>query len=214
MKQLGMLVLLTIGVISAQAQNVQQPKPNLDILKFGVRSVTPSSVSTSTDLPGVYTPPEREIEIIRGAELETLRSRPGNGPSPFRKESSRIRNRDSLSYMYHLKARNTDQKTIKRLFWQYASADASTPVRRFGCEVSVKPNQVKKFELASPFPPSSVVNVSSDSKEFVDGQFTVIRIEYADGSVWQRDGLDLSGSPTRGSSVISRKIQKNRCTWL
>src|SRR4051794_24356283 len=98
MKQLGMLFLLTVGLISAQAQKSRPIKPNLDILSFGVRTEGPRLASANT------------------SSSDDLWGNPSPGNSNRNPE-----------FVYRIKVRNTDQRTIQRIFWQYAVANASLP---------------------------------------------------------------------------------------
>ena len=63
--------------------------------------------------------------------------------------------------------------------------------RQFYCSIKTKPNDTKDLELFSPLPPSRIVDASKLlPKSDKDSKRSIIinKIEYLDGSVWQRQG--------------------------
>lgn len=102
-------------------------------------------------------------------------------------------------FAYRIKVQNTSAKMIEILFWEYtfieSAAPASVTRRQFLCGVKIKPEksaEVKAFSLSGP---SDVINVGTLAKPPANafGEKVVInRVEYADGSIWQRRGWRLS----------------------
>lgn len=101
-------------------------------------------------------------------------------------------------FVYRLKVHNTNTKVIEFLFWEYQFIDQSnaTPAsqRQFLCAVFIKPDKDKNVEAFSTSGPGGVINVGMLSKKSGDlfqEKVVINRVEYADGSIWQRKGWHL-----------------------
>jgi len=101
-------------------------------------------------------------------------------------------------FVYRIKVHNTNTKVIEFLFWEYQFIDQSnsTPVsqRQFLCAVFVKPDKDKNVEAFSTSGPGDVITVAMLSKkpgELFEEKVVINRVEYADGSIWQRKGWHL-----------------------
>jgi hypothetical protein len=109
--------------------------------------------------------------------------------------------RDALSpsqktvdgYDYRVKFRNSDAKAVEVLFWEYRFAEKSNPSnvvrRQFLCGVGIKPGKEKEVQTFTVSGPSNVVSAETLANEAAGGyaeSVVVNRIEYADGSIWQR----------------------------
>ena len=96
-------------------------------------------------------------------------------------------------FEYRVKVRNASAKVVEVLFWEYQFTESSNPSnvvrRQFLCGVQIKPDREKEVLAFSASGPSDVVSVESLSKkaENLFGEKVLInRVEYADGSIWQR----------------------------
>ena len=120
----------------------------------------------------------------------------------------------SKVYFYHLEVRNTSAKMVKSFAWEYQPADSPDPsVREFFCVVKAKPNESKQFELFSPLAPSRVVDAAraGDKPETGSkGNVVINKIEYMDGSVWQRHGWN----PATFSAEAIAKVASGKCIGL
>jgi hypothetical protein len=111
---------------------------------------------------------------------------PGPMPVP-------VARRGTPTYVYRAKVKNNGAKTIKTIVWEYVFIDPNTgeEVGNKKTTSSVKLAPGKSRELISRFAskPTHVVSVDQSSKKLRD-QLTeaviIRRIEYADGSVWER----------------------------
>jgi hypothetical protein len=97
------------------------------------------------------------------------------------------------SYEYLIKVQNAGKQVIEILFWEYQFTDPSNPGnvtrRQFLCGVNIKPNKEKELQAFSLAGPSDVVSVGSlanASGNVFQEKAVINRIEYADGSTWQR----------------------------
>jgi hypothetical protein len=102
-------------------------------------------------------------------------------------------------FVYRVKVHNGSAGRIETVFWEYQFIDATkaTPTsrRQFLCAVDIKGDKDKDLEAFSMSGPSDVVSVEAFSKNS-GGQFqekaVVNRVEYTDGSIWQRKGWHLA----------------------
>lgn len=96
-------------------------------------------------------------------------------------------------YSYRVKLKNAGARVIEILFWEYQfsePANPSTMVRRqFLCGVNIKPGKEKEvlsFSLSGPSDLISVGTLADKSGNPLQESVVINRVEYADGSIWQR----------------------------
>jgi hypothetical protein len=96
-------------------------------------------------------------------------------------------------FAYRAKIHNASAKLIEIIFWEYQfkeTADSTAVSRRqFLCPVSIKPEKDKELQAFSLSGPHDVVSVDTLAKKSANsGEENVVinRVEYADGSIWQR----------------------------
>ena len=101
-------------------------------------------------------------------------------------------------YLYRARIQNGGDQLIEILFWEYQFAEKANPENttrhQFLCGVSIRPGKDKELEGFSVTPPNNVVNVDTLSNKS-DNPFTekvvINRVEYSDGSIWQRKDWSL-----------------------
>lgn len=96
-------------------------------------------------------------------------------------------------FAYRAKVHNASAKVIEVVFWEYQfkeSVHATNISRRqFLCGVAIKPEKDKELQVFSLSGPSDVVSVGTLAKKTGDSgdeKVVINRVEYADGSIWQR----------------------------
>jgi hypothetical protein len=97
-------------------------------------------------------------------------------------------------FLYQVNIRNDAPKTIEIIFWEYQfkerSNSANTSSRQFLCGVKIKPEKEKQLSVFSASGPSSLISVDSlaadKSENLFEEKILINRIEYADGTIWQR----------------------------
>lgn len=117
----------------------------------------------------------------RGAELDRIVQEARDTKPPI----------DGFTYQARIQNRST--KVLKVIFWEYQfkeKASASNVARRqFVCNVKVKPDKTRDLEIFTLSAPSGVVSLGSlankSNKDF-DESVLINRVEYEDGSTWQR----------------------------
>jgi hypothetical protein len=98
-------------------------------------------------------------------------------------------------YAYKAKVQNAGKKVVEIVFWEYQFKEASTPEtlvrRQFLCGVNIKPDKEKELQAFSLSGPSDVVSVgtlANKSGSLLQEKVVINRVEYADGTIWQRKG--------------------------
>jgi len=96
-------------------------------------------------------------------------------------------------FAYRAKIHNASSKLIEIVFWEYQFKESASSTmisrRQFLCGVAVKPEKDKELQAFSLSGPHDVVSVNALAKKTGDtGEESVVvnRVEYADGSIWQR----------------------------
>ena len=114
-------------------------------------------------------------------------------------------------YEYRARVRNDFAKPVEVVFWEYQVAEASNPDnpsrRQFLCGVSIKPGKEKELLALLASGPSQVVSAGSlgatDARPAQE-RAVVNRVEYADGTIWQRKGwnyAEVRASVARATST-------------
>src|SRR5687768_14007533 len=116
-------------------------------------------------------------------------------------------------YFYHLEVKNNGSRAIKSFAWEYESNGVPDPSdRHFFCVVNAKPNQKRQFDLYTPLAPSRVVDVTTASEKPGNAKGVVVinKIEYADGTTWQRPGWNAAVF----TAEAVQKVESGRCIGL
>lgn len=96
-------------------------------------------------------------------------------------------------YRYRVVVKNQATKTIKSIFWDFQASDSPTfenpSHRQFRCVIKLKPGGTERLEGYSTLPPIAVVSASGAGK--IAEKLVINRIEYSDGSSWQRSSWYL-----------------------
>ncbi len=91
-------------------------------------------------------------------------------------------------FRYRVNLKNTGIKVIKAIVWDYQASDTDEFIdvthRQFRCSAKIKPNENERLEGYSTLPPTHVI-AASGKKNFSE-RAIINRIEYADGTSWQR----------------------------
>lgn len=218
-----MKVLLTFAFIALtatlQTQTSMQASSDLVVLKFSwSKYVTGSGLVHSVEAD----PAPGPIVINRTRINDPDYQRPAGTPTERRAELAALErdaalstNRRSNFYVYRIQVKNAGTRPIKSFVW--ASADPAgmpdSPGRQFLCTVKTKPNETKAIEVLSTLAPSPVVDVNKagdKTEKSHDLSAVINRIEYGDGSIWQRPGWESSIL----SPDLGRKLEGGKCVRL
>ena len=197
--KLSLAFALVVLAAMSQAQTSTQDRSDLIVLKFSCSKYeTGGRMIRSVQEPD---PPMNEPISIN--------------PAPRSDEPQELKNRRDLQqrradmrtaeinaalsgqpgskiYVYRLQVKNASAKVVKSFAWEYQPSTEPDPLdRQFFCVVKTKPNESKEIELFGPLAPSRVVDASKagdKSAKRSDAGVIINKIEYMDGSIWQRPG--------------------------
>jgi hypothetical protein len=98
-------------------------------------------------------------------------------------------------FIYQTKIRNKGASNIEVLFWEYQFKERENPAnvvsRQFLCGVNIKPDKEQELRVFSTFSPSRLISIDSldnKSESLFEEMVLINRVEYADGTIWQRKG--------------------------
>jgi hypothetical protein len=124
------------------------------------------------------------------------------------------------AFSYKVKFQNTSAHGVDILFWEYQFIDRVDPTvvtrRQFLCAANLKPGKEKElvaFSLSGP----SVVNVNTLAKNAdkpFDEKVVINRVEYADGSIWQRKDWNFGEIRMTYRRAISTPWTTEMCRGL
>jgi hypothetical protein len=96
-------------------------------------------------------------------------------------------------FMYKVSLRNDGAKPIRAIDWDYAFFEKGTAREvgrlQFTSEEKIAPGKSKELTVVARQPPAQTVSVhalNDKERDALDGRIELVRIEYADGSVWKR----------------------------
>jgi len=108
-------------------------------------------------------------------------------------QESRVANPKPIDgFLYETRIRNGGTKQIEIVFWEYQFIDQSNTVvarHQFLCGAKIKSAKEKDLSVFSLLRPSGVLNAAIASDKSPTGlqeRVLLNRVEYADGSIWQR----------------------------
>jgi hypothetical protein len=125
-------------------------------------------------------------------------------------------------FTYRIKVQNPGKNVVEIVFWEYQfhdPADTSVVARRqFLCGVYIASDKGKELEGFSLSGPSDVVNVSTLANNKSENPFKekvlINRVEYADGSIWQRKGWSLAELKASYDRVLLEPWVPGMCKGL
>jgi hypothetical protein len=136
-------------------------------------------------------------------------------------QESRVRQPKTIdAYSYKIKVQNPTRQAIEIVFWEYQFIDRSNPQnvtrRQFLCVAGLKAGQQKEIQALSLNGPTDVVNVESlaNNANPFDEKVMINRIEYGDGSIWQRKDWRFSEITDNYLRAVSTPWSKEMCRGL
>jgi hypothetical protein len=122
-------------------------------------------------------------------------------------------------YLYRIKVQNLSTKVVEIVFWEYQFHDPANPNlvarRQFLCGVDIPGGKGKDLEGFSLSGPSDVVDVKTlDSKAAFKENVLINRVEYSDGSMWQRKAWNLAEVKGSYERVLREKWLPGMCKVL
>ena len=135
-------------------------------------------------------------------------------------ESRSTKPKATDGFAYRIKVQNPGTKAVEIVFWEYQFHDPADPSlvarRQFLCGVNIgadKSKELEAFSLSGP----GVVNVNTlanKSENPFKEQVLINRVEYADGSIWQRKGWSLAEVKSSYERVLREQWVPGMCKGL
>lgn len=142
---------------------------------------------------------ERRAEIPAGARDPNLDTVDGRSAAIEKSIQESRSAKAADGFVYRVKIHNASAKRIETLFWEYQFIDETNAIptsrRQFLCAVDIKSDKDKEMEAFSMAGPSDVITVEALSKKSENPfqeKAVINRVEYTDGSIWQRKGWRLA----------------------
>jgi hypothetical protein len=135
-------------------------------------------------------------------------------------ESRNTKPKSNDGFAYRIKVQNPGTKVVEIVFWEYQFHDPADPSlvarRQFLCGVNIgtdKSKQLEGFSLSGP----GVVNVNTlanKSENPFKEKIVINRVEYSDGSIWQRKDWNLSEVKSSYDRVLREQWVPGTCKGL
>lgn len=102
-------------------------------------------------------------------------------------------------YAYRVRVQNTAQQAVEVLFWEYQFEETANPSnltrRQFLCGVQIKGGKGKELQAFGGSGPAGAISAESlagkAANPFAE-RAVINRVEYADGTIWQRKGWNYA----------------------
>lgn len=196
------LILIPALVAPAQTPRNSQDPPDVVVVKFswnkeriGWQRDPFSPPVESNDEMRIRVRDERRIEDAKksGSSVDVNRAeREARADAAI---AARMRQKAPPGYAYRYKVtvRNGSARTIKAVDWDYVFFEPGTEVEigrhQFASEEKIRPGKNGELDMMILAPPTQTVSAEALSKgkgPHFDERVVLMRIEYSDGTVWQR----------------------------
>jgi hypothetical protein len=182
----------------------------LPVILFKAGSQQPADGAPDVEVGEISSSKFRTYDSYDGSGRQRLNSNKADGVSRESVYRDDIQNRNSIEnrsrdmldlehnvmgnqrpidlFRYRVNLKNKGVKLVKAIVWDYQASDTDQFIdathREFRCTAKIKPNQSERVEGFSVLPPTRVITASG-GKGFSE-RVIINRIEYADGTSWQR----------------------------
>ena len=157
---------------------------------------------------------------VRDPKADTLDSRSAALDKAVR-ESRSPKKTEVDGFAYKVKVRNAAPKAVEVLFWEYQFEEAADPSnlsrRQFLCGVNIKAGKDKELLAWSASGPNGAISVDSLASKAENPyreRVVINRIEYADGSIWQRKDWNFAEVRASIQRAISTPWGAEMCRGL
>lgn len=201
MKCLNLLLLLLLLAGAANAQTSPAPSagaPGLTVLQ--------AKWHKSVYIPALYDDPmqvnqqQDDLRIEKKIITKENKIRVSGGQAPLPTPSKEVYSSTqdqpetgrTVNYIYEAKVKNTGEKTIRKIIWQYSFINPETGEEinkhPYAQKLTLRPGKTADLTGVSNMAPSEVVEVTKTDKvrNKYEERVKVFRIEYEDGTFWQR----------------------------
>ena len=229
-----MKTLLFLSVLLSLLSSFQVPAVNNDGSPMTVTSFKWSRARQKVDVPEVQGNPPASAMIpqnrnfsrnarvndpqgVRDPNQDTLDGRSAAMEKSVA-ESRAAKSKTMDGYLYRIKVQNTSAKVAEIVFWEYRFVDPANPEliarRQFLCGVNIAAGKGKDLEGFSLSGPSDVVSVQTLADNAFKEDVLINRVEYSDGSIWQRKGWNLAEVKGSYERVLREQWVPGTCKGL
>jgi len=187
------LFLFTVCALAQGAQASSAP-PDITVLQSKWQIDLYNPALDKDPLAASKEQQQEELQRQGAARDNENRSRQGEPALPpvVRKSATETKaTRLKAIYVYELKVRNTGQKEIRTLTWEYVFFETGTTQEvgrlQFVSKASMKPGQTRNIVVRSTEAPAGTIDAAKAGKNARDQyseQIVIRNLGYADGSRW------------------------------
>jgi hypothetical protein len=175
-----------VNVVSAKWTKTRQK-----VEKTDAGGSTPAAALTSADKNFARERRVNDPAGVRDPNADTLDARSAAMDKAVR--AARTPPVEVEGYDYRVKVQNATQKAVEVLYWEYQFEETANPSnltrRQFLCGVQIKGGKEKELQAFGGSGPAGVVSAESLANKAANPfaeRVRINRVEYADGSIWQR----------------------------
>lgn len=201
MKYFSLALLLAIAATAANAQSVSTNSPGADVTRFswskeriGWEGDPFSGPIENFDEVRARTRNEKRIEDAKrgnSAEIDKIKRE-------AKADAANIaaKHKDAPSryvFVYKVTVKNSSNKVIKSIDWDYIFLERGTETeigrQQFTSEEKIAPGKARELVVTITKPPTPTINLTalnSNERGSLDGHVIIVRIDYADGTIWQQ----------------------------
>ncbi len=227
-----LLLLLLLGLVVSAGQNPLTTDPDSPVavvsFKWSKTKLTLEQATTTTQGPApAMTFLNKNFERNRRANTSPGERDPnldtvdGRAAALERSVQESRAPKPVDGFIYRTKVKNAGAKTIEVLFWEYQFQDPAEPTslrrHQFLCGVSMRPEKDKEllgFSLASPSEVISVESLKKKTANALQEKVVVNRVEYSDGSIWQRQGWSFGEIKSTYNRALQTPWAPDMCKGL
>jgi len=203
MKYFSLAVLLALTTTIAKAQPALNPveAPGAEVTRFswskeriGWERDPFSGPIENFDEVRARQRNERRIEDAKrgnSAEIDKIRREAKADAANIAKQHKATPSR--YVFIYKATVKNLGNKVIKTIDWDYVFFDRATETeigrQQFTSEEKIAPGKSKELVVTIRKPPTQTISLTALNKNeagSLDGRVILVRIDYADGTSWQR----------------------------
>lgn len=228
MKIFLLLSLLLFVVTQGQSPATSEDQPVTVLNQKWLKDRQPLPASDSASAPAAAMIPQNKIfERNRRANTSPGERDPNLDTIDGRSAALDKAVRDSREpkavdgYAYKAKVHNGSGKPIEIVFWEYQFKESPTATevtrRQFLCGVALKPakdKELQAFSLSGPHDVVSVAALARGSANVGEEKALINRVEFADGTIWQRKGWSFAEVRLSYARVLATPWGNEMCRGL
>jgi hypothetical protein len=203
-----------LTVVSAKWTKTRQKVEKPDTL-----GSTPAAAITAADKNFARNRRINDPAGVRDPNADTLDARSAAMDKAVRE--SRVQTIEVEGYIYRVKIQNPSAKAIEVLFWEYQFEETANPSnltrRQFLCGVQLKGGKDKELQAFGGSGPAGAISAESLANKAANPfaeRVVVNRIEYADGSIWQRKDWNYAEMRSAIQRAVSTPWGTEMCRAL